>query len=197
MKDQLDQILTEFAELHNLTKEEVKVEPLPSMRAVPLPPLKYRAKHLKDYVAKPNRPDVNNKRNKKKYKKKHAPYVRSARLQGHSLFDKQADGRKLHDGGWHLDNFTCLKLTDALPTCLMCDLPPRTIGDLVFALFSPFYKCEVCFSVRPFQMQTKSNPNDIFFPPESSKKVRRHSAMGLGMLKQKIKRLQDEDKKWL
>ena len=48
MKDQLDQILTEFAELHNLTKEEVKVEPLPSMRTVPLPPLKFRAKHLID-----------------------------------------------------------------------------------------------------------------------------------------------------
>jgi hypothetical protein len=113
------------------------------------------------------------------------------------MTDRQADGRNLHDGGWHLDNFTCLKLTDALPTCLMCDLPPRTIGDLVFSLFAPFYKCEVCFSIRPFQMATKSNPNDIFFPPESSKKVRRHSALGLGILKQKIKRLQDEDKKWL
>jgi len=197
VKDQLDQILTEFAELHNTSKEEVKVEPLPSLKTIPLPPLKYRAKHLKDYVAKPNRPDINDKRKKKKYKKKHTPYVHSARLQGHNLTEKQADGRNLHDGGWHLDNFTCLKLTDALPTCLMCDLPPRTIGDLVFSLFAPFYKCEVCFSVRPFQMQTKSNPNDIFFPPEHSKKVRRHSAMGLGMLKQKIKRLQDEDKKWL
>ena len=196
MKDQLDQILTEFAELHNLTKEEVKVEPLPSMRAVPLPPLKYRAKHLKDYKQKPDRPDINNKRKKKK-KYKSAKYIRSRRLQGYSMTDRQADMRTLADGGWHLDNFTCLKLTDALPTCLMCDLPPRTIGDLVFSLFAPFYKCEVCFSIRPFQMATKSNPNDIFFPPESSKKVRRHSAMGLGILKQKIKRLQDEDKKWL
>ena len=71
MKDQLDQILTEFAELHNLTKEEVRVEPLPSMRTVPLPPLKYRAKHLKDDIVKPNRPDINNKRKKKKYKKKY------------------------------------------------------------------------------------------------------------------------------
>ena len=196
MKDQLDQILTEFAELHNTSKEEVKVEPLPSMRAVPLPPLKYRAKHLKDYKQKPDRPDINNKRKKKK-KYKSAKYIRSRRLQGYSMTERQADLRTLADGGWHLDNFTCLKLTDALPTCLMCDLPPRTIGDLVFSLFAPFYKCEVCFSVRPFQMMSKSNPNDIFFPPESSKKVRRHSAMGLGMLKQKIKRLQDEDKKWL
>ena len=191
MKDQLDQILTEFAELHNLRKEEVKVEPLPSMRTIPLPPLKFRAKHLKDDITKPNRPDINNKR-KKKYKKTAYPYIRSARLQGHSLFDKH-----LHDGGWHLDNFTCLKLTDARPTCLMCDLPPRTIGDLIFSLFAPFYKCEVCFSIRPFKMATKSNPNDLIFPPKSQKKFRRHSAMGLGMLKQKIKRLQDEDKKWL
>ena len=196
MKDQLDQILTEFAELHNLTKEEVKVEPLPSMRTVPLPPLKYRAKHLKDYKQKPDRPDINNKRKKKK-KYKSAKYIRSRRLQGYSMTDRQADMRTLADGGWHLDNFTCLKLTDARPTCLMCDLPPRTIGDLVFSLFAPFYKCEVCFSIRPFKMATKSNPNDIFFPPESSKKVRRHSALGLGILKQKIKRLQDEDKKWL
>jgi len=196
VKDQLDQILTEFAELHNLTKEEVKVEPLPSLRTVPLPPLKYRAKHLKDYKQKPDRPDINNKRKKKK-KYKSAKYIRSRRLQGYSMTERQADLRTLADGGWHLDNFTCLKLTDALPTCLMCDLPPRTIGDLVFSLFAPFYKCEVCFSVRPFQMMSKSNPNDIFFPPESSKKVRRHSAMGLGILKQKIKRLQDEDKKWL
>ena len=196
MKDQLDQILTEYIELHNLTKEEVKVEPLPSMRTVPLPPLKYRAKHLKDKVAKPNRPDINNKR-KKKYKKTKYPYIRSRRLQGYSMTDRQADMRTLADGGWHLDNFTCLKLTDARPTCLMCDLPPRTIGDLVFSLFTPFYKCEVCFSIRPFQMATKSNPNDIFFPPETTKKVRRHSALGLGILKQKIKRLQDEDKKWL
>jgi len=197
VKDQLDQILTEFAELHNLTKEEVRVEPLPSMRTVPLPPLKYRAKHLKDDIVKPNRPDINNKRKKKKYKKKYNPYVRSARLQGHSMTNRQAEERNLHDGGWHLDNFTCVKLTDTLPTCLMCDLPPQTIGDLIFSLFAPFYKCEVCFSIRPYQMQNKSNPNDIFFPPESSKKFRRHSAMGLGMLKQKIKRLQDEDKKWL
>ena len=196
MKDQLDQILTEFAELHNLTKEEVKVEPLPSLKTIPLPPLKYRAKHLKDYKQKPDRPDINNKRKKKK-KYKSAKYIRSRRLQGYSMTERQADLRTLADGGWHLDNFTCLKLTDALPTCLMCDLPPRTIGDLVFSLFAPFYKCEVCFSVRPFQMMSKSNPNDIFFPPESSKKVRRHSAMGLGILKQKIKRLQDEDKKWL
>ena len=196
MTEEIDDILREFAELHNTSKEEVKVEPLPSMRAVPLPPLKYRAKHLKDYKQKPDRPDINNKRKKKK-KYKSAKYIRSARLQGHSLFEKQADGRNLHDGGWHLDNFTCLKLTDARPTCLMCDLPPRTIGDLVFSLFAPFYKCEVCFSIRPFKMATKSNPNDIFFPPESSKKVRRHSALGLGILKQKIKRLQDEDKKWL
>ena len=196
MKDQLDQILTEFAELHNTSKEEVKVEPLPSMRTVPLPPLKYRAKHLKDYKQKPDRPDINNKR-KKKYKKTKYPYIRSRRLQGYSMTERQADMRTLADGGWHLDNFTCLKLTDARPTCLMCDLPPRTIGDLVFSLFAPFYKCEVCFSIRPFQMQTKSNPNDIFFPPESSKKVRQHSALGLGILKQKIKRLQDEDKKWL
>ena len=193
MKDQLDQILMEFAEFHNLTKGEVKVEPLPSMRAVPLPPLKYRAKHLIDDGKK----DSFTKKNKKKYKKTKYKYIRSRRLQGYSMTDRQADMRTLADGGWHLDNFTCLKLTDARPTCLMCDLPPRTIGDLVFALFSPFYKCEVCFSVRPFQMQTKSNPNDIFFPPESSKKVRRHTAMGLGILKQKIKRLQDEDKKWL
>ena len=193
MKDQLDQILTEFAELHNTSKEEVKVEPLPSMRTVPLPPLKFRAKHLIDDGKK----DSFTKKSKKKYKKKATPYIRSRRLQGHSMTKKQADGRSLADGGWHLDNFTCLKLTDARPTCLMCDLPPRTIGDLVFSLFAPFYKCEVCFSIRPFKMATKSNPNDIFFPPESSKKVRRHSAMGLGMLKQKIKRLQDEDKKWL
>ena len=193
MKDQLDQILTEFAELHNLTKEEVKVEPLPSMRTVPLPPLKFRAKHLIDDGTR----DARLNKRKKKYKKTAYPYIRSRRLQGHSMTKKQADGRNLADGGWHLDNFTCLKLTDARPTCLMCDLPPRTIGDLVFSLFAPFYKCEVCFSIRPYKMATKSNPNDIFFPPESSKKVRRHSAMGLGMLKQKIKRLQEEDKKWL
>ena len=43
MTEEIDDILREFAELHNTSKEEVKVEPLPSMRAVPLPPLKYRA----------------------------------------------------------------------------------------------------------------------------------------------------------
>ena len=194
MSEEIDDILREFAELHNLKKEEVSIEPLPTLTITPLPPLKFRAKHLIDDGVGGS--TSRNKR-KKKYKKKHNKYVRSARLQGHSMTKNQADMRTLADGGWHLDNFTCLKLTDARPTCLMCDLPPRTIGDLVFSLFAPFYKCEVCFSIRPFKMATKSNPNDIFFPPESSRKVRRHSALGLGILKQKIKRLQDEDKKWL
>ena len=48
MTEEIDDILREFAELHNTSKEEVKVEPLPSMRTVPLPPLKFRAKHLID-----------------------------------------------------------------------------------------------------------------------------------------------------
>ena len=46
--DKVDDILDELADIHGLRKEEIKIESLPSMRTVNLPPLKYRAKHLID-----------------------------------------------------------------------------------------------------------------------------------------------------
>jgi hypothetical protein len=77
LNDELDDILREFAEAQGIKMEEVIVEPLPKLTTTPLPPLKYRAKHLiDDGIDEP----VRNKR-KKKYKRKQDPYIRSARLQ--------------------------------------------------------------------------------------------------------------------
>ena len=67
LNDELDDILREFAEAQGIKMEEVTVAPLPTLTTDPLPPLKYRANHLKDVMAKPNRPDIDIKRKKKKY----------------------------------------------------------------------------------------------------------------------------------
>ena len=67
LNDELDDILREFAEAQGIKMEEVTVEPLPKLTLDPLPPLKYRAKHLID-DGSGERP-VRNKRKKKKYKK--------------------------------------------------------------------------------------------------------------------------------
>ena len=83
-KDQLNQILTELAELHGLTKEEVEIKPLPKVISRnSLPKLKHRAKHLIDDGQLDD--DIRGKKKNKKYKRNPPKYIRSARLQSSAM----------------------------------------------------------------------------------------------------------------
>ena len=192
MKDQLDQILTEFAELHNLTKEEVKVEPLPSMRTVPLPPLKFRAKHLIDDGTR----DARLNTRKKKYKKTKYKYIRSSRLQERAMTKNQAITHAVNYG-YHLDCFAHIEGLAEAPRCLMCDLPPRTIGDYIYSCFTPYYKCEVCFSIKPYSTNKDTNPNSWIFNDEYARKKRQYNVWSLRYLKHRINKILKEDTRWL
>ena len=164
LNDELDDILREFAEAQGIKMEEVTVEPLPTLTTTPLPPLKYRAKHLLDY-GKGETP-TKNKRKKKKYKKKNYPYIRSARLQEtngksnvHGMFTATIEERI---EPFHRESLLHCML-DEVPRCYCCGAPPPTLGEFFYSMFTLIYKCESCYKVFPqyfskrlaFRPQTK------------------------------------------
>ena len=196
-KDQLNQILTELAELHGLTKEEVEIKPLPKVISRnSLPKLKHRAKHLIDDGQLDD--DIRGKKKNKKYKRNPPKYIRSARLQSSAMVEKRAKKRTYIDhGGFHVDCFTHIYLQHHVPRGLLCDLPPRTIGDLIYSSFAPFYKCEVCFSIRPFDHTSDGNPSNWWYMSDSMRKAERYSKIEKHYWKKRIKWLEQQDKKWV
>ena len=160
LNDELDDILREFAEAQGIKMEEVTVEPLPTLTTTPLPPLKYRAKHLLDY-GKGETP-TKNKRKKKKYKKKHYPYIRSARLQetnnsksNHNMFTAFTEERI---EPFHRESLLHCTL-DEVPRCYCCGALPPTLGEFFYSMFTLIYKCESCYKVFPhyFSMRKAYN----------------------------------------
>ena len=163
LNDELDDILREFAEAQGIKMEEVTVEPLPTLTTIPLPPLKYRAKHLIDDGSGAR--TVRNKR-KKKYKKKQDPYIRSARLQEtngksgvHGMFTALTEERI---EPFHRESLLHCML-DEVPRCYCCGAPPPTLGEFFYSMFTLIYKCDSCYKVFPhyfsmrkaFNQQTK------------------------------------------
>jgi len=163
LNDELDDILREFAEAQGIKMEEVTVEPLPTLTTTPLPPLKYRAKHLIDDGSGAR--TVRNKR-KKKYKKKQDPYIRSARLQEtngksgvHGMFTALTEERI---EPFHRESLLHCML-DEVPRCYCCGAPPPTLGEFFYSMFTLIYKCDSCYKVFPhyfsmrkaFNQQTK------------------------------------------
>ena len=149
LNDELDDILREFAEAQGIKMEEVTVEPLPTLTTTPLPPLKYRAKHLIDdgSCAK----TVRNNR-KKKYKKKNYPYIRSARLHEtnaktniHSMFTARTEEQI---DPYHRESILHCTL-DEVPRCYCCGAPPPNIGEFFYSMFTIVYKCASCYKVYP------------------------------------------------
>ena len=150
LNDELDDILREFAEAQGIKMEEVIVEPLPKLTTTPLPPLKYRAKHLLDY-GKGETP-TRNKRKKKKYKRKQDPYIRSARLQEtngksgvHGMFTALTEERI---EPFHRESLLHCTL-DEVPRCYCCGAPPPTLGEFFYSMFTLIYKCDSCYKVFP------------------------------------------------
>ena len=191
--DKVDDILNELAEIHGLRKEEIKIESLPSMRTVSLPPLKYRAKHLIDNGRNHG---AKLKKNKKKYKRESRPYIRSSRLQERAMTKNQAITHAVNYG-FHLDCFAHIEGLAEAPRCLMCDLPPRTIGDYIYSSFTPYYKCEVCFSIKPYSTNKDTNPNSWIFNDEYARKKRQYNVWSLRYLKHRINKILKEDTRWL
>jgi len=163
LNDELDDILREFAEAQGIKMEEVTVDPLPTLTTTPLPPLKYRAKHLIDDGSGAR--TVRNKR-KKKYKKKQDPYIRSARLQEtngksgvHGMFTALTEERI---EPFHRESLLHCML-DEVPRCYCCGAPPPTLGEFFYSMFTLIYKCDSCYKVFPhyfsmrkaFNQQTK------------------------------------------
>ena len=160
LNDELDDILREFAEAQGIKMEEVTVEPLPKLTPDPLPPLKYRAKHLID-DGSGERP-VRNKRKKKKYKKKQYPYIRSARLQEtngksgvHGMFTALTEEQM---EPFHRESLLHCML-DEVPRCYCCGAPPPTLGEFFYSMFTLIYKCDSCYKVFPhyFSMRKAYN----------------------------------------
>ena len=163
LNDELDDILREFAEAQGIKMEEVTVEPLPKLNTTPLPPLKYRAKHLIDDGS--GAKTVRNKR-KKKYKRKQDPYIRSARLHEtnaktniHSMFTARTEEQI---DPYHRESILHCTL-DEVPRCYCCGAPPPNIGEFFYSMFTIIYKCASCYKVYPhyfsmrkaFNQQTK------------------------------------------
>ena len=175
LNDELDDILREFAEAQGIKMEEVTVEPLPKLTTTPLPPLKYRAKHLKDVVAKPNRPDIDNKRKKKKYKKKQYPYIRSARLQetnnSKSNFNMFTATTEERIEPFHRESLLHCML-DEVPRCYCCGTPPPTLGEFFYSMFTLIYKCDSCYKVFPhyFSMRKAYQQQNLFYPTKQKTK---------------------------
>ena len=148
LNNELDDILREFAEAQGIKMEEVTVEPLPTLTTTPLPPLKYRAKHLIDDGSGDK---IKNKR-RKKYKRKQDPYIRSARLQEtngksgvHGMFTALTEERI---EPFHRESLLHCML-DEVPRCYCCDSPPPTLGEFFYSMFTLIYKCESCYKVYP------------------------------------------------
>ena len=159
LNDELDNILREFAEAQGIKMEEVTVEPLPTLTTTPLPPLKYRAKHLIDDGGGAR--TVRNKR-KKKYKRKQEPYIRSARLQEtngksniHGMFTALTEERI---EPFHRESLLHCTL-DEVPRCYCCGAPPPTLGEFFYSMFTIVYKCASCYKVYPhyFSMRKAYN----------------------------------------
>jgi len=172
LNDELDDILREFAEAQGIKMEEVTVEPLPTLTTTPLPPLKYRAKHLIDdgIGAK----TVRNKR-KKKYKKKQEPYIRSARLQEtngksgvHGMFTALTEERI---EPFHRESLLHCML-DEVPRCYCCGAPPPTLGEFFYSMFTLIYKCDSCYKVFPhyFSMRKAYRQQNLFYPTKQKTK---------------------------
>ena len=173
LNDELDDILREFAEAQGIKMEEVTVEPLPTLTTTPLPPLKYRAKHLLDY-GKGERP-VRNKRKKKKYKKKHYPYIRSARLQetnnsksNYNMFTALTEEQM---EPFHRESLLHCML-DEVPRCYCCGAPPPTLGEFFYSMFTLIYKCDSCYKVFPhyFSMRKAYRQQNLFYPTKQKTK---------------------------
>ena len=173
LNDELDDILREFAEAQGIKMEEVTVEPLPKLTPDPLPPLKYRAKHLIDdgSGARP----IRNKRKKKKYKKKQYPYIRSARLQEtngksgvHGMFTALTEERI---EPFHRESLLHCML-DEVPRCYCCGAPPPTLGEFFYSMFTLIYKCESCYKVFPhyFSMRKAYRQQNLFYPTKQKTK---------------------------
>ena len=172
LNDELDNILREFAEAQGIKMEEVTVEPLPKLTLDPLPPLKYRAKHLIDNGSG-ERP-VRNKR-KKKYKKKQYPYIRSARLQetnnsksNYNMFTATTEERI---EPFHRESLLHCML-DEVPRCYCCGAPPPTLGEFFYSMFTLIYKCESCYKVFPhyFSMRKAYRQQNLFYPTKQKTK---------------------------
>ena len=172
LNDELDDILREFAEAQGIKMEEVTVEPLPTLTTTPLPPLKYRAKHLIDdgIGAK----TVGNKR-KKKYKRKQEPYIRSARLQetnnsksNYNMFTATTEERI---EPFHRESVLHCTL-DEVPRCYCCGAHPPTLGEFFYSMFTLIYKCESCYKVYPhyFSMRKAYRQPNLFYPTKQKTK---------------------------
>ena len=172
LNDELDDILREFAEAQGIKMEEVTVEPLPTLTTTPLPPLKYRAKHLIDDGIGAR--TVRNKR-KKKYKKKQDPYIRSARLQEtngksgvHGMFTATTEERI---EPFHRESLLHCML-DEVPRCYCCGAPPPTLGEFFYSMFTLIYKCESCYKVFPhyFSLRKHLRQQNLFYPTKQKTK---------------------------
>ena len=160
LNDELDDILREFAEAQGIKMEEVTVEPLPKLTMTPLPPLKYRAKHLIDDGSGAR--TVRNKRKKKYKNKKQEPYIRSARLQEtngksgvHGMFTALTEERI---EPFHRESLLHCML-DEVPRCYCCGALPPTLGEFFYSMFTLIYKCDSCYKVFPhyFSMRKAYN----------------------------------------
>ena len=172
LNDELDDILREFAEAQGIKMEEVTVEPLPTLTTTPLPPLKYRAKHLIDDGIGAR--TVRNKR-KKKYKRKQDPYIRSARLHetnsktnAHSMFTALTEERI---EPFHRESLLHCTL-DEVPRCYCCGAPPPTLGEFFYSMFTLIYKCDSCYKVFPhyFSMRKAYRQQNLFYPTKQKTK---------------------------
>ena len=173
LNDELDDILREFAEAQGIKMEEVTVEPLPKLTPDPLPPLKYRAKHLIDNGS--NAKTVRNKRKKKKHKKKNYPYIRSARLQetnnsksNYNMFTATTEERI---EPFHRESILHCTL-DEVPRCYCCGAPPPNIGEFFYSMFTIIYKCDSCYKVYPhyFSMRKAYQQQNLFYPTKQKTK---------------------------
>jgi hypothetical protein len=171
LNDELDDILREFAEAQGIKMEEVIVEPLPKLTTTPLPPLKYRAKHLiDDGIDEP----VRNKR-KKKYKRKQDPYIRSARLHEtnsktniYSMFTALTEEQI---EPFHRESLLHCTL-DEVPRCYCCGALPPTLGEFFYSMFTLIYKCDSCYKVFPhyFSMRKAYRQQNLFYPTKQKTK---------------------------
>lgn len=171
LNDELDDILREFAEAQGIKMEEVIVEPLPKLTTTPLPPLKYRAKHLIDEGSGDR---IKNKR-RKKYKRKQDPYIRSARLQEtnsktnvYSMFTAKTEEQI---EPFHRESILHCTL-DEVPRCYCCGAPPPTLGEFFYSMFTLIYKCDSCYKVFPhyFSMRKAYRQQNLFYPTKQKTK---------------------------